>query len=112
MKRVVALSIAAGLLLGGLANAYPADTPWTRYRTRDPEARIYNLVVKRRCLSAEDSAGRLRLLTYDPRDGRAVYGCTDDLRAVYELRLLTAEVRKLTAALAALSAVSREGVRA
>jgi len=62
----IVISLVAVLVLG-LAMGAVASSRWIRYEGH-PE-----LVIRRSCLAAEDSAAHLRLRTYEP--GRITYGC-------------------------------------
>lgn len=69
--RTAILATALAVVIGlTTAHAGTGDR-WTHYRNRE-SGRV--LVVKTRCLAAEDSAAHLRLIDYS--DGRAVYGCS------------------------------------
>ena len=65
-RAIITAALAASLI--GTAAAAPR---WLHYRTNDGSPVV--VVVKARCIGAEDSAAHLRLLDYSA--DRAVYGC-------------------------------------
>ena len=75
LKRTVAsiLAVFAAATYGlGRAQATSPDR-WSRFDATRTTSQVVRIVVRTRCLNAEDSAAHLRLINYG--SGRAVYGC-------------------------------------
>lgn len=68
---VLAVFLAAMITLGR-AQASSPDR-WSRFNATRTTSHVVRIVVRTRCLNAEDSAAHLRLVDYG--NGRAVYGC-------------------------------------
>jgi hypothetical protein len=64
---ILALALAVAV---GVTTAHATTSGWSRYVNRRSGTVV---IIKDRCLNAEDSAGHLRLRAYDP--SRIVYGC-------------------------------------
>lgn len=73
--KIFLVVLLAAIPVLGMARGH-ASTPsrWSRYDARRTTSQVVRIVVKTRCLNAEDSAAQLRLLDYG--SGRAVYGCS------------------------------------
>lgn len=69
VRKLFAVLLSGSLLFGASA---AAAGRWTHYRPTSGNGPT--LIVKTRCLSAEDSAGHLTLRSYGP--DRVTYGCS------------------------------------
>lgn len=69
---ILAAFLAACIGLGR-AQATSPDR-WSRFDATRTTSQVVRVVVRTRCLNAEDSAAHLRLISYG--GGRAVYGCS------------------------------------
>ena len=69
MRKLSRLTVGALLALGLLAGSASASGIWARFHSRDGRA----VIIRERCIGAEDSAAHLKLLDYS--SDRIVYGC-------------------------------------
>ena len=69
---ILGIYLAACAGIGIARSAVPDSSRWTRYN--GPAGRVVRIVVRTRCMAAEDSAAHLHLVNYG--GGRAVYSCS------------------------------------
>lgn len=67
LAAVIAAALTATPAVAGTASR------WSRFDAVRTTSKVTRVVVRTRCLGAEDSAAALRLIDYG--NGRAVYGC-------------------------------------
>jgi hypothetical protein len=72
-RAVVAILAVYLVAMVGLGARAQSSQRWDHYRSRN-SGNV--LVVKGRCIGAEDSAAHLRLIDYRDNGGHIVYGCS------------------------------------
>ena len=72
MRKIFSTFILATVVGWAILGAAVAAPRWLHYRTSEGSPAV--VVVKARCLAAEDSAAHLRLVDYSA--DRIVYGCS------------------------------------
>jgi hypothetical protein len=75
LRRAVIAILAVYLVaMVGLGARAQSPDRWSRFNATRTTSQVVRIVVRTRCLNAEDSAAHLRLVNYG--GGRAVYGCS------------------------------------